>query len=114
MSDPSGAADKAMASAVRRRYSLNKVRPAVSEYPPQRRKHYGMDEPADGERANQQQDRYDPGRGKREDRARLIQFRLNILEYVLPHDAQMYSKTPARTGGFVRVPDWTVLRASGI
>jgi len=69
----------------RRRDNLTKVRPAISEYPAQRRKHYGVDEPRDSERANQQQGRYDPDRRKGEDRARFIQFRLNVLEYVLPH-----------------------------
>jgi len=98
----------------RRRDNLTKVRPAISEYPAQRRKHYGVDEPRDSERANQQQGRYDPDRGKGEDRARFIQFRLNVLEYVLPHHVRIYAKMPSRTGDFVRVPHWTVLWASGI
>jgi hypothetical protein len=74
VSDPSGAAGNGERGEekrkprwiFRRRDNLIKIRPAISEYPARRRKHYGVDEPRDSERANQQQGRYDPDRGKGE------------------------------------------------
>jgi hypothetical protein len=44
---------------------------------------------SDGERDDEQQAGHYPGWGKRNHRARLIEFGLSVLKYVLPHDAQI-------------------------